>query len=200
MCSLQYTHPLATLASAAIQSIKVQSMGTSVVPSCLFAAIDAVYLPAGLKCSEDISPDVEAREYGGCRFMLGTRQVVFRVAKTTPTKIGQFVTLWKRPYATSVIAPLDSNDNIDFVVIHATGTEQSGQFVFDRATLLSHGVMSINGVGGKRALRVYPPWSRPIAKQALQTQRWQLQHFVTVDPSDQASLQHIKSLFRSSLK
>ena len=64
MCSLQYTRPLATLASAAIQSIKVQSMGTSVVPSCLFAAIDAVYLPAGLKCSEDISPDVEAREYG----------------------------------------------------------------------------------------------------------------------------------------
>lgn len=66
-------------------------MGTSVVPSCLFAAIDAVYLPAGLKCSEDISPDVEAREYGGCRFMLGTCQVVFRVAKTTPTKIGQLM-------------------------------------------------------------------------------------------------------------
>lgn len=172
-------------------------METSAIPSCLLAAIDGFYLPAGLERATDIHPDVDAHDYGGCRFRLDARQVVFRVAKTTPTKIGQFVTLWKRPCATSAIAPLDSNDEVDFVVIHATGAGQSGQFVFDRATLLSQGVMSTNGVGGKRALRVYPPWSRPVAKQALRSQQWQLRCFVTFEPSVQASLQQIASLFNA---
>lgn len=175
-------------------------MRMSVIPRCLLAAIDAVYIPAGLKCSADISPDVEAREYGGCRFMLGDRQVVFRVAKTTPTKIGQFVTLWKRPCAASVIAPLDSNDDIDFVMVNVASTEHSGQFVFDREALLSHGVMSINGVGGKRALRVYPPCSRPLAKQALQTQQWQLEYFMAVEPNDETTLLRMKTLFKCPLK
>jgi hypothetical protein len=38
----------------------------------------------------------ESLEYAACSFKLNSMSVKFRVAKITPTKIGQFVTLWKR--------------------------------------------------------------------------------------------------------
>lgn len=41
--------------------------------------------------------EVASSEYGACRLGLDDYTIVFRVAKTTPTKIGQFVTIWKRP-------------------------------------------------------------------------------------------------------
>ncbi|WP_315246254.1 MepB family protein [Pseudomonas fragi] len=69
------------------------------------------------------------------------------------------------------ITPLDSADDIDFVVVHVSSEGQCGQFIFDRETLLSRGVFAINGRGGKRALRVYPPWSQPAARQAVQSQK-----------------------------
>ncbi|POA19654.1 hypothetical protein C1886_11550 [Pseudomonas sp. FW300-N1A1] len=166
-----------------------------IFPQPLLTAINTLYLPAALQCSADYSADIEAREYGGFRFTLDDRQIVFRVAKITPTKVGQFVTLWKRACADGVIAPLDSAVGIDFVVVHVTDEGQSGQFIFDRETLLSLGVMSRSGVGGKRALRVYPPWSKPSARQAWQTQRWQVEYFVPVTPFELTSTVRVRALF-----
>lgn len=165
-----------------------------ILPLALLDAINALQL-AGLQCTGDFSEEVEAREYGGFRFTLEGRQVVFRVAKITPTKVGQFVTLWYRPRVDGVIAPLDCTDAIDFVVIHAASEDHAGLFVFDRETLISRGVMSSNGVGGKRALRVYPPWSTPSARQALQTQRWQVGYFVDFAGSDENSARCVRDLF-----
>ena len=46
------------------------------------------------------------------------------MAKTTPTKKGQFVTIWKRHSDKGHIIPFDINDNIDFIVIR--GCMQKG--------------------------------------------------------------------------
>ena len=171
-------------------------MPISVLPRALLTALDAIYLPAGLKCPSDISPHAEAREYEGCQFNLAGRRVLFRVAKTTPTKVGQVVTLWKRPCIDSVIAPLDHADGIDFVVVNVASASQSGQFVFDRDALLAHGVTSINGVGGKSAMSVYPPWSQQASRKALKNQSWQMAYFLAIEPFDEASVLRAKVLFK----
>ncbi len=123
-------------------------------------------------------PEAESPEYGAFRFGLDSHTIVFRVAKTTPTKLGQFVTLWKRPTPDSEIMPLDIADKVDFVVISVADADHGGQFIFSKQLLLEKGVMSCEGKGGKRAIRVYPPWVVPTAKEAIRTQRWQTEYFL----------------------
>jgi hypothetical protein len=120
--------------------------------------------------------------------------VVFRVAKTTPTKIGQFVTIWKRPTPSDEIAPLDSGDGVDVVIVSVADANFRGQFVFDQEVLLKYGVMSRDGRGGKRAMRVYPPWSQPVAKDAIKTQQWQLRYFVAIAPQDAGAAERLIKL------
>jgi hypothetical protein len=125
-------------------------------------------------------PEAESAEYGACRAELHGKHLVLRVAKTTPTKTGQFVTVWKRPHPDAEIAPLDEADPVDAVIIAVADGDgaRHGFFIFSRAVLIERGVMSRAGAGGKRALRVYPPWCAPEATQAQRTQRWQAQWFV----------------------
>lgn len=141
-------------------------------------AIRDVYVPAGIKVTNPVRPEAESAEYGACRVGLDGFAVAFRVAKTTPTKIGQFVTIWKRPTPDSEIAPLDITDDVHFVVISVADAIHRGQFIFNQKILFAKGIMSRNGKGGKRAIRVYPPWSTPKAKDAIRTQQWQTQHFL----------------------
>jgi hypothetical protein len=123
-------------------------------------------------------PEAESADYGACRAGLHGKRLVLRVAKTTPTKSGQFVTVWKRPHPDAEIAPLDDADPVDVVIIAVSDGAQHGYFVLSRAVLLERGVMSRAGQGGKRALRVYAPWCVPESVQALRTQRWQGAWFV----------------------
>ncbi|MEG0881462.1 MAG: MepB family protein [Janthinobacterium sp.] len=125
-------------------------------------------------------PEAESADYGACRAALHGKRLVLRVAKTTPTKIGQFVTVWKRPHPDADIAPLDEADPVDAVIIAVADGDgaRHGFFIFPRSALIERGVMSRAGAGGKRALRVYPPWCAPQSGQALRTQRWQAQWFV----------------------
>ncbi|PZW94345.1 hypothetical protein DFS28_1085 [Pseudomonas sp. 478] len=162
----------------------------------LIAAIEQIYKPAGMTLTHEARREEESADYGACRFGLDGQVIVFRVAKTTPTKMGQFVTLWKRPTPTSEIAPLDSGDGVAFVVVSVADETHRGQFVFDREILAAKGVMSIDGEGGKRAIRVYPPWSRPVAKQAVRTQQWQLKYFLTLDQSGHADPVQVRRLFK----
>ena len=133
-------------------------------------------------------PEAESAEYGACRADLHGKRLVLRVAKTTPTKTGQFVTVWKRPHPDADIAPLDEADPVDAVIIAVADGDgaRHGFFIFPRSALIEHGVMSRAGQGGKRALRVYPPWCAPAAAQAQRTQRWQAACFVA--DGDQAEL------------
>lgn len=160
-------------------------------------AIRDVYAHAGLQVTHPVQPEAESAEYGACRFGLDGHAIAFRVAKTTPTKIGQFVTIWKRPTPDSEIAPLDITDDVQFVVISVADSVHRGQFIFNQKILLAKGVMSRNGKGGKRAIRVYPPWSTPTAKDAIRTQQWQTQHFLPLATDGKAqSSELVRKLFQ----
>lgn len=162
-------------------------MLSSRLPDELTAAIRDRYEPAGLTLTERPRREAESADYGACRFGLDGHHVAFRVAKTTPTKVGQFVTIWKRETPQAQIAPLDVADGIDFVIVSVAGAGQCGQFVFDRQSLVRHGVYSVAGKGGKRAVRLYPPWSKPIARDAVRTQLWQLPRFLPFDERDRSA-------------
>ena len=128
-------------------------------------------------------PEAESVDYGACRAELDGKRLVLRVAKTTPTKTGQFVTVWKRSHPDAEIAPLHEADPVDVVIIAVADDDgddgaQHGFFIFPRKVLLERGVTSRAGQGGKRALRVYPPWCAPESVQAQRTQRWQVACFV----------------------
>lgn len=168
---------------------------TIAVPQDLLAAIGDVYQPAGIAVTAAARRETESAGYGACRLGLDGAMVAFRVAKSTPAKIGQFVTIWKRPTPDSDIAPLDSGDGVDFVVVSVADATHRGQFVFSQAALLEHGVMSHGGKGGKRAMRVYPPWSYPVAKEAIRTQQWQLRYFLPLVPDGGADPALVRRLF-----
>lgn len=55
--------------------------------------------------------------------------------------------------------------------------------------------MSLGGQGGKRAIRLYPPWSEPVARDAIRTQRWQLRYFLPLAPGIGADPAQVRALF-----
>ena len=166
------------------------------LPQQLITAIRNVYEPAGMKVTHPPRCEAESAEYGACRVGLDGYAIAFRVAKITPTKIGQFVTIWKRPTPGGEIAPLDATDNVQFVVVSVPDATHQGQFIFNQKLLIAKGIMSCNGKGGKRAVRVYPPWTSPTAKDAIRTQQWQMQCFVPhVQDGTAVSPEQVRKLF-----
>ncbi len=168
---------------------------SSYLPHDLLAALRDVYEPAGMAVTDAALRESESSEYGACRLGLDGRTIAFRVAKTTPTKIGQFVTIWKRPTLGDEIAPLDTSDGVAFVVVSVFDATHRGQFVFNQKILVAKGVMSYNGIGGKRAIRVYPPWTKPVVKEAIRTQQWQLQYFLPFEQGRTADSAQVRKLF-----
>ena len=128
----------------------------------------------------NVAPEPEGSEYQAHTLSLASRQAVFRVAKTTPTKVGQFVTLWQRSVA-GPIRPFDTSDGVELFVVQAGVGAGLGMFVFPLAVLARHGVVSVSGKGGKRAMRVYTPDVETTSAQARRTQAWQCEYFVAQD-------------------
>lgn len=56
---------------------------------------ELVYSPCRFDCSKPI-PEAQNAEYGAYVFNLNGLSIRFRAAKITPTKVGQFVTIWER--------------------------------------------------------------------------------------------------------
>lgn len=146
----------------------------------LVLAQELVYEANDLICSSILEQE-ESKEYGAYTFKLNSKNIIFRVAKITSTKIGQFVTIWKR-IKNGPILPYDISDPVDLFVISVRNNEYFGQFIFTKEILLEQGVLSKNSIGGKRAIRLYPPWDVPNSKQAKNTQEWQLKYFVQIKP------------------
>ncbi|MFK0292689.1 MepB family protein [Streptomyces sp. NPDC090442] len=144
----------------------------------LLAAKTLVYDPSGFACSQPV-PEPESAEYAAHGFTIDGASVRFRVAKTTPTKVGQFVTVWLRS-AEGPIRPFDTEDGVDLFVISSRDGDHFGQFVFPREVLCERGIMSRNRSGGKRGFRVYPPWVTTTSRQASSTQAWQITYFLHV--------------------
>lgn len=146
----------------------------------LSKAYELLYQPCKLFISK-LEKEAESHDYSAYIFTLNNHQIIFRTAKITPKKVGQFVTFWKR-LKTEPIAPYDISDSFDFLIINVCMEQNSGQFIFPKKILQEKGVLSKNGLGGKRALRVYPPWDLVESTQAKKTQNWQLNYFVEIQP------------------
>lgn len=121
----------------------------------------------------------ESSEYTACSFELDDQKAEYRVSKITPTKTGQFVTVWKRNNQ-GITAPFDISD-LDFIIITSKSGNKMGQFIFPKSVLVEKGIITNKGKQGKRGIRVYPPWDSVKSKQAEQTQRWQTKYFVLIE-------------------
>ncbi|TRX36699.1 MepB family protein [Flavobacterium restrictum] len=121
----------------------------------------------------------ESSDYGAHRLGVNGLKIVLRQAKITPTKTGQFVTLWKRKTKKSPIEPFEISDDIDLFVINVKTKSNFGQFVFPKAVLVEKGIVS-HKKEGKRAIRVYTIWDLVENKQAQKTQKWQLDYFLEI--------------------
>lgn len=152
-----------------------------------------IYIPNGFEYS-DPSFETESADYGACRFILNGLSILFRAAKITSTKTGQFVTLWKRT-GKSPIQPFDLSDSIDLFVISVRKNDLLGQFVFPKSVLHEKGIVSKNRHGGKRAIRLYPAWDNLTSDQAKKTQNWQLKYFLEIPKNGPVDFARTKQLY-----
>ncbi|AXE22620.1 MepB domain containing protein [Streptomyces globosus] len=159
----------------------------------LTAAKTAVYDPGGFACTPPV-PEPESAEYAACAFTLDGRAVRFRAARTTPRKAGLFVTVWQRS-GEGPIRPFDTADGVDLFVVAVRDAGGRGQFVFPTGVLCDRGVVSRGGSGGKRGLRVYPPWAQTTSRQACATQAWQTQHFLALGPDGRCDAARARALY-----
>jgi hypothetical protein len=159
----------------------------------LLTALKQVCQACGL-CTSIPEREAESFEYGAYTFTINGANIWFRVAKTTPTTVGQFVTLWKR-VGQGPTQPFDQSDLLDLLVVSTRSGLNAGQFVFLKAALCEHGVMSVNGAGGKRAMRVYPPWVITTNQQAQKTQVWQSAYFLDMPQAQALNVARVRLLF-----
>jgi hypothetical protein len=120
----------------------------------------------------------ESQEYKACSFLLNNKKIIYRQAKITPTKLGQFVTIWKRN-PEGITAPYDWNDKFDYFIVIVVREDKIGQFIFPKNVLRDHGIISYLNKDGKRGIRVYAPTEIVKSKQAITTQKWQQNYYVS---------------------
>jgi hypothetical protein len=161
----------------------------------LVIAQKLIYEPCGFKCTS-ISTEPESSAYAACDFKLNKINVKFRKAKITPTKVGQFVTFWKR-IGSGPIQPFDITDPIYLFIVSVADKNKCGQFIFPKAVFEAQGILSKNKKGGKRALRVYPPWVNVSSNQAKKSQDWQVQYFLEMSNLKTINLALAKKLLKS---
>lgn len=153
---------------------------------------ELIFQPLGLKLL-NIEEDTESKDYSGCSFALGHLKIKFRTSKITPTKTGQFVTIWKRDEKGET-APFDSGDPFDFYLISASKDYNRGIFIFPKEILIKKGILSDGNKTGKRGIRVYPSWDIAGNKQAMATQKWQTEYFLDLSEGSESSLEKAKVL------
>ncbi len=157
---------------------------------------ELVYDKIGLGLT-NLKQNKESVEYGACSFQLNGCKIQQRISKITPTKLGQFVTIWKRNKE-GITEPFDIADDIDFLIIISKSGDNFGQFIFPTTVLAEKGIISTNGKNGKRGIRVYPPWDNVTSKQAEKTQKWQSKYFLTIKKDNSTNLDLIKELFKNN--
>ncbi|SDG39186.1 MepB protein [Pedobacter terrae] len=94
----------------------------------LRTATDLVYSKLGYRIS-NLQIEDESQEYSACTFELNKLKIKHRLSKITPTKAGQFVTIWKRNEA-GITAPFTDQDEFDLLIISVNDADRSGQFIF----------------------------------------------------------------------
>jgi hypothetical protein len=167
-------------------------MNFSIASPDLVFCKESIFDKADLQIAS-LQKENESEEYSAFRFQLNNRNICYREAKITPTKTGQFVTLWKRNQS-GIIEPFDYSDNIDFVIVIVRKDQNWGQFIFPKKTLLEKGIFSTQNKEGIRATRVYPPWDETTSKQAQKTQKWQLDYFFNFSDQSEIYIEKLKKV------
>lgn len=152
----------------------------------------SVFKTCGLELT-NVEAEAESQEYFAHNFQLDGQNIKFRTAKITPTKIGQFVTIWKRNEK-GIIEPFDISDKFEFYLITTRQNEKFGVFIFPKTVLYENKILSDKTREGKRGIRIYPPWDLTTNKQARKTQRWQTKYFLDISPDKEIDLEKVKSL------
>lgn len=166
--------------------------------SDLKVAKELVYDKCGFNLI-DLNFNSESVEYSACSFILNGKTIQYRVSKITPKKTGQFVIIWKRNKV-GITEPFDISDDLDFIIITSKSDDKFGQFIFPKSVLADKGIISRNGIGGKRGIRVYPPWCNATNKQAAKTQSWQTKYFLTIKNDNSTDLEKAKRLLINDKK
>lgn len=161
--------------------------------SDLNLAKELVYDPCGFNL-KNLNFHTESKDYAACSYELDGKTIEYRASKITPLKTGQFVTIWRRNKE-GITMPFDSSDELHFIIISSRNNDNFGLFIFLKSELLSRGIIALNGEGGKRGLRVYPPWDRVTNKHAEKSQSWQKKYFLWIKNDGSNDLDHIKMLF-----
>lgn len=142
-----------------------------------------LFKPLGLELKK-IEKESESQNYNACTFQLNNQKIIFRTAKITPTKIGQFVAVWKRAEF-GITAPYDILDDFDYFIITTSREKAFGIFLFPKTVLIENKIVSDGNKNGKRGIRVYPPWNLTINIQAQKTQLWQNEYFLDLSENTQ---------------
>lgn len=170
-------------------------LGVPEAPAELQATILQVFEPLGWIVSA-LRREPESAEYAAWVFEVNGAEVRFRQARTTPAKAGQFVTIWARVPA-GPIRPFDMADPVALFIVSVCSGEEAGQFVFSKVELQRQGVVSRDGIGGKRAIRVYPPWDVAPNRHAQRSQAWQSEFFLGFGEAGVPDLARAKALYAS---
>ena len=173
-------------------------MSITKLPLILQTASNLVYHPLGYQIN-NLQTESEGREYVACTFELNRLKIKHRLSKITPTKTGQFVTIWKRNEA-GITTPFNDRDEFDLLIISASSVDRSGQFIFPKDILVQHKIITKNEIEGKRGIRVYPPWDTVTNKQAEKTQQWQAPYFLQIDINENIDLARAKKLIGNGIK
>ena len=160
----------------------------------LLAVEELLFKPLGLVI-ENLKVEKESADYGAAEFTVNDHLVKYRQAKITPTKIGQFVTFWKR-IGKGPIMPYQSLDLFNFLVVSVRTENHFGQFVFPKKILCEKGIVSTEQKEGKRAMRVYPPRDKTDNPQARKTQSWQLEWFIDFSENVEVNLARLGDFFK----
>lgn len=143
---------------------------------------------------KNIQDENQNSDYGAGIFQLHSKTVRFRVAKTTPTKIGQFVAFWEKDENNKNQA-FSYEDATDLLIINTFTNNNFGQFVFPKEVLVRQGILKTATAKGKMAIRVYPSWDNPTSKQAIATQKWQLPYFINMSDTNSLPTQELLKLY-----
>jgi hypothetical protein len=151
-------------------------------------ANEILYQPAQY-CLSDLVAELESVEYEAATFMLNNFKIIYRKAKITPVKLGQFVTIWYRNNA-GITTPFDAQSDFDAIIITVINGLKQGQFVFTKKVLAINKIISSGNMKGKCGIRIYEPWLTGLNTQATKTQAWQAPFFI--DLSNKADIDILK--------
>ncbi len=166
---------------------------TDQFPATLQRINETVFLPNRLFI-QNYSPNDESAEYDASYVTINEMNIQFRLAKITPAKTGQFVTIWKRNEQGKTV-PFEIEDNLHFIIIAAIKGDETGLFIFPMSVLADKRIISRNGKEGKRGIRVYPPWDKTVSDQAKKTQSWQKNYFLEIETTKGIQPDRLKQLF-----